>query len=179
MFFEPSSSVQISVYLKLTITNYQKRFEDTKNESLLIINSTNDKNFIAVDYCTMIVPSRLQVIQLTPPCVVVACYCSDCFTFSITSNNKCSLTCCYCCIPIKAEIYFEFDKNIPSICRTMKNILIMIRIFSDFGPSVACNIKYFSLIRIWVVSTNSQWSFANLCQCCGYVSILCICLIVK
>ena len=55
----------------------------------------------------------------------------------------------------------------------------MIRIFGNFGPCVAWNIQYFSLICKGSLSTNSQWSFTNLCQSGPVVAVFCIGMIVK
>ena len=122
----------------------------------------------------MIVSSWLQIIQFTPSWAVVASNCRDHKTLA-TSNKECTLDCCYCCICINAEIC-NFEKHKQD--KIIKILLIMIRIVSNISPTVAWNIQNFSLFYIRI-STNSQWSVINLCQCSGVVIIFWISLIVK
>ena len=125
----------------------------------------------------MVLSTWLQIIQSAPSKAVVTSNRSDIRTI-ITSNEKCSLGCCDCCISPNAEIKLEFWKKIDVDLRYKKNVLIMIRIVSNISPTVAWNIQNFSLFYIRI-STNSQWSVINLCQCSGVVIIFWISLIVK
>ena len=122
----------------------------------------------------MPISSWLQIIQSAPSWAVVTGNRSDTRTIN-TSYEECSFSCCDCCICINAEIC-NFEKHKQD--KIIKILLIMIRIVSNISPTVAWNIQNFSLFYIRI-STNSQWSVINLCQCSGVVIIFWISLIVK
>ena len=182
MFFEPSWSLQISVYLFNRTVKILKSLFIIKNQDLLVlISSTNDINLISIDDCTITRSNWLQIIQSTPSWTIIASNRSDFGTIP-TSNEKCSLACCDCRIFKDTEKTWKIYNDIRYITyfsKKIANLLIMIWIVSNFGPWVTWNIIDFSLISSWTTSTNSQRRFIGICKGGVVMRVLWIGLIVK
>ena len=119
MLFEPSISLQISVYLENNVEDFPRGLDrlESSVSRLPFLMSANHINLITIHDCTMTISSWLQIIQFAPSRAVVTSNRSD-FGTSPTSNEECSLTRCNGRISINAQInylvlklhYVRFEK---------------------------------------------------------------------